>query len=177
MSKNRKKVVKTESELQKLIEDTRKLRKAEKPAYKPSVFLILDGMDIANYRRSGFPTFNDIKLVLEACIPKYKPVAVVIDSSLQYLIPEEEIPVYEEAVNTGIQIKNVLIPIVEVGTYEDAIIKLLKLAIGNNAKILSNKNLVESYEIIKQKKMPSAFSGKKFQVSYSIKSSEISIFE
>ena len=177
MSKTPKKIVNTETELKKLIEDTRKLRKAEKPAYKPSVYLVLDGMEIANYRKSGFPTFNDIKLVLETCIPKYKPISVVIDSSLQFLIPEEEIAEYEQALKSGIQIKNVLIPIVEVVTAEDVIIKLLKLARENNAKVLSNKNLVETYEIIKQKKIPSSFLGKSFQVSYKINSSEITIFE
>lgn len=177
MSKDTKKVVKTESDLQKLLEDTRKLRKVVKPTYNPTVFAILNGMEIANYRNSGFPTFKDIKLVLEECIHKYKPISIVVDSSLRYLLPEEEVQEYERALEFGIQIKNVLVPIVEVGTYEDAIIKLLKLALENNAKVLSNQDLVESYEIIKQKKIPTAFTGKKFQLSYKITSDEISIFE
>jgi len=178
MSKDTKKVVKTESDLQKLIEDTRKLRKAVKPVYNPNGFVILNGMEIANYRNSGFPTFKDIKLVLEECLHKYKPVSIVVDSSLRYLLPEDEVPDYEQSLQTGIQIRNIIVPIIEVGTYEDAVIKLLKLALDNNAKVLCNQDLVETYEIIKQKKIPNAFKGKKFQLSYEIqKSGEIAIFE
>ena len=177
MSKNTKKVVKTETELKKLIEDTRKLRRAEKPIYKPSVFLILDGLDIANYRKSGFPTFNDVKLVLESCIPKYKPISVVVDSSMRYLIPEEEVTEFEQALNKGIQVKNVIVQIIEVNSFEQVITRLLKLAVDNNAKVLSNQNLIESYETIKQRKISSSFIGKQFQVSYKITESEITIFE
>ena len=177
MAKNTRKVVKSESELQKLIEDTRKLCHAVKPSYNPTAYLILNGMEIANYQRSGFPSFEDIKKVLEKCIPTYKPVSVVTDSSLRYLLSEEETIEYEKALTEGILVKNVRIPIVEVATYEDSIITLLKLAMDNNAKILTNEKILEKYAIIKQQKAPSSFNGKQFQVSYTITSGEITIFE
>lgn len=177
MSKNTRKDVKTESELQKLIEDTRKLRQASKPIYNPLTNLIVNGMEIANYKHSGFPTSKDIVSVLEHCIPRYRPIFVVIDSSLRYLLPDDEATEFENSLRDGLSVKNIVVPIVEVGTDEDVILTMLKLALENNAKILANQNLVESYEIIKQQKFPSAFKDKKYQVFYQIKSSEITIFE
>lgn len=177
MSKRTRKDVKTESELQKLIEDTRKLRQASKPIYNPTVNLILNGMEIANYRHSGFPTSKDIVNVLQHCIPKYKPISVVVDSSLRYLLADDEVSEFEHALKEGIVVKNIVVPIIEVGTEEDVILTILKLALENNAKILTNQNLVENFELIKQQKFPSGFKDKKFQVFYQIKKSEITIFE
>ena len=177
MSNRIRKDVETESELQKLIEDTKKLRQASKPIYNPSVNLILNGMEIANYQHSGFPTSKEIEKVLEHCIPKYKPLAVVVDSSLRYLLSEDESIEFENYIKEGIPVKNKIIPIIEVGTDEDIILTILKFALDNNAKILTNQNLEQSYETIKQQKFPLSFKDKKFQVYYKITSSEITIFE
>lgn len=175
MSKNERNI-KTESELQKLIEDTRKLRSVVKPVYNPTALIVINGMEVANYQVSGFPKFNDIKRFLEFCIPKYKPIEVVVDSSLRYLIPEEELEEFEETLKNGIIIKNVRIPFIEVSSNEKLILTLLKHALDNNAKVLSNQNLLESYEIIKQQKLKS-LENKKFQAHFTITNDEITIFE
>ena len=177
MSKNTRKVVNNESELQKLIEDTRKLHHVKTTVYNPTVNLILNGTEIANFQTSGFPSFKDIKIVIEQCIPKYRPISLVVDTSLRFLLPEDEISEYEQVLKGGLQIKSILVSVVEVQSEEDVILTSLKLALEKNAKILANTNLIESYEIIKQQKIPVAFVNKKFQVHYKITSSEITNFE
>lgn len=176
MSRNRK-TVKTESELQKLIEDTRKLRHVSNTVYNPTVNLILNGSEIANFRSSGFPSFKDIKNVLEQTLTRYKPISIVVDSSLRYLLAEDELSEYEQVLKDGLRIRSVLVQFVEVQSEEDVVLTSLKLALEHNAKVLSNTDLLEGYEAIKQQKIPVAFVNKKFQVHYKLTSSEITIFE
>lgn len=177
MSKKSNRTVKTESDLQKLIEDTRKLRQTPTPVYNPTVFVLINGTEVANHRESGFPKFNDIKRLVEKCITKYKPILIVVDSSLRYLIPETELDDYENALKQGLLVKtNVLVPIEEVGSYEETVLKLLKLALEKNAKIISNEDLAQSYESIKQKPLKK-FENKKFLVHYKLTNDEIAIFE
>lgn len=176
MSRKQPKVVKTESELQKLIEDTRKLRKEVKPAYNPTSAVILNGTEIANYETSGFPKYQYIKQIVEKLIPRYRILICVVDTSLRYLLNEKETSEYEQALHEGIRIKNTVVPIQEVGTYEDIVLTLLKLALKHNAKIVSNEDLKQSYELIKSQKLKN-FGNKKFQVHYTITEDEITLFE
>lgn len=172
----RNKDISSESELKKLIEDTRKLRKTVPQIYNPTINLIVNGTEIANHVQSGFPKFSDIIKVLEQCTPKYRIITVVNDSSLRYLLEKNEVSVYEEAIKDGIKIKTSSIPITEVSSIEDSIKILLKLALENNAKILSNEDLLASYELIKNQK-PKNFENKEFLVNYSINNNLISIFD
>lgn len=176
MSRKQTKVVKTESELQKLIEDTRKLRKEVKPTYNPISALIFNGMEIANFRISGFPKYEDIKRLVEHSIPRYRPMIIVVDTSLRYLLNEKETIEYEQDLHDGLKVKNTVVPIQEVETYEDIVLTLLKLALKHNAKIVSNEDLRKSYELIKSQKLKN-FGDKKFQIHYTITEDELTLFE
>ena len=176
MSKREPSSIKTESDLQKLLEDTRKLRKVMKPEYNPGPYLIINGMEVANYRSSGFPRFSDVKALLTQCIPKYRPIEIIVDTTLRYLIPTEEQEEYETCLKEGMTIKNVKIPLIEVSDNDALILTLFKHALESNAKILSNLVMVEAYEIIKLRK-PKGFVTIKFQVYYKFEKDQVTLFE
>ena len=133
-------------------------------------------MEVANFRTSGFPRFSDVKALLAQCIPKYRPIEIIVDTTLRYLIPTDEQEEYETCIKEGMTIKNVKIPLIEVADNDTLILTLLKHALESNAKILSNQDMVEAYEIIKQRK-PKGFENKKFQVSYKFEKDQVTLFE
>jgi hypothetical protein len=53
--------------------------------------VILDGSNIANYSRSGFPTMAQILIVAQKCLASgYYPITIICDANLRYLLMEHE---------------------------------------------------------------------------------------
>lgn len=175
----KKRMLKTETELEKLLADTRKMKREIKRIYNPiDKKVIINGTEIMNFRSSGFPKFNDLVRVLEQLILKgFQPISIVIEDSMKYLLEnEEEESAYNDSVKNGLKIKSHTIKIVESSDNLSSIKQMLKIAVSDNLKIVSNENLVASYNSIALQDFE-GFENKKWQINYSLKKDEINIYE
>jgi len=180
MVKRISKRIESESELDKLIKDTRNLRQAIKSIYNPTKFLIINGTEVANYRNSGFPKFGDISnIVTNAINQGYRPLYVIIEESMRYLIEEKELVEYEQALNSGLTHKQLNCKLIESNSIEEHIKQLLKLAYENNAKIMTNENIIETYKslYLKPGGKFEKFEGKPWQIKYNYEQEQFKIIE
>lgn len=164
-----KKDVSSETDLEKILRESR-ANPVYKKEYKPDRQVIIDGVEVTNHRQSGFPKLADLRLVLEELVDqKFQPLAIVVDSTLQFLLEAEESQALVEALVPGFKIPGQLLTVrvFEVKDTETALKKMLKLALNNNARILSNQNLPQTYSTLTQKKL-TTFEGKPWQMRYTI---------
>ncbi|MHA2362893.1 MAG: hypothetical protein ACXAC7_02980 [Candidatus Hodarchaeales archaeon] len=161
--------IKSINELERLLEDERSKFKHEyapekQLRYKP---LVIDGSEVANSRKSGFPDFNDIVLVCEEALKQnFSPITVIIDDSLQFLLEHEATILLVETIKEGgFQVKDKYIKLIEVKDQDKATEKILFLAYRTNSRILINNLIKEHYE----DKFTFLTKSKNWQVTYTIK--------
>jgi len=104
--------------------------------------LIIDGTEVANFRRSGFPIFNDIIKICQLAIEHFfNPITVVIDESLQLLVNEKEVKLVNKIINDKrIEIDGILVRLVIIEGHENLTENMLNLANNANSRLLINDN-------------------------------------
>lgn len=113
--------------------------------------LIIDGTEVANFRRSGFPIFKDIVKMCQLTLDHhFNHLTVVIDESLQYLVDEDEASWVKKLINEKkIDIEGNSIQLLTFSGQEKVIENMLNLADESNSRLLINdddKILVPLYK-------------------------------
>ena len=83
-------------ELEEILSDERRKPKATNTSrqakslspYRP---IYIDGSNVANYNARGYPSFKNIVMTVEKCANDgYRPITVICDANLRYLLKEHE---------------------------------------------------------------------------------------
>ena len=163
--------------LQKIIDESKKnpydKGESKKPQYIknyiPGKNVIVDGMEVSNFENPGFPTFDSITNMLESLIKRGMiPLYVILDESFPYLLNERDYDRFSRVVKEGINLSQRKIEIVLTKNPDDTVKTLVNYALEYNTKIVTNQDVLHSYEILTQEKSPAQFKRQLWQIKYTI---------
>ena len=139
--------------------------------------LIIDGTEVANFRRSGFPVFNDIIKICKLAIEHFfNPITVVIDESLQLLVDEKEVKLLNKLIkDKRIEIDGISVRLVTIEGHDNLIENMLELANNANSRLLINDNDNIIVPLYKHKFTWLEFPPSKWQIKYLLQQTDFEL--
>ena len=139
--------------------------------------LIIDGTEVANFRRSGFPVFKDVVKMCQLTLKHhFNHLTVVIDESLQYLVDEDEASWVKKLINEKkLDIDGNSIQLLSFSGQENVIENMLNLADESNSRLLINDDDKVLVPLYKHKFSWLESSSSNWQIKYTIDQTEFKL--
>jgi len=139
--------------------------------------LIIDGTEVANFRRSGFPIFKDIVKMCQLTLDHhFNHLTVVIDESLQYLVDEDEASWVKKLINEKkLDIEGNSIQLLTFSGQDNVIENMLNLADESNSRLLINDDDKILVPLYKHKFSWLKSSSSNWQLKYTIDQTEFKL--